>query len=143
MNRFLILLMIVLLAISCSRGRMTTSERVADGPDDSYSASTSYSIHRDKDEARLERASLAITEGDYQLAIEEYRKVYRHASARRESTEKALLGLGNAWSNLLNNQRDFDTALKYLEELVERFPDSELRPKAEAKIVSIHAIMAD
>ncbi len=143
MKPILIFLVIPLLAASCSSGRVTTSERVADGSDPTYSTSTSYSLHGDKDEARLERAALASTSGDYQQAIAEYMKVYRHTSVKPESMEKALFGLGSAWSNLLNPRRDFQKALQYLEELVKRFPESDLRPRAEEKIVSIRGIVSD
>lgn len=63
--------------------------------------------------------------------------------AKPEYKERALLRLGGAHSDLLNPKKDYQKALKYLEELISTYPKSELRKDAEERIEVIKKLIGD
>jgi outer membrane protein assembly factor BamD (BamD/ComL family) len=121
------------------------------------SACTGRTVHRETDEtrsmettlitnpheAKLERGRQAAAKGDFDLAIQHYLAVYRDGDAKPEYKERALLRLGGAHSDLLNPKKDYQKALKYLEDLVSTYPTSKLRKDAEERIEVIKKLLGD
>ncbi len=135
------ILPVLLLLLSCS-SRYSQTETTKSEIDESYSTSTTLPVSVD-DEDKLSYASRAAGEGQWMESIHSYQGVYDNKKASAEDRSRALLGLGDVWSNPLNPFRDFGTSLFYLDKVATEFPDSAIRPKAEKKIASVRIMMEE
>lgn len=135
------ILPVLLLLLSCS-SRYSQTETTQSAIDESYSTSTTIPVPVD-DEDKLSFASRAASEGKWMESIHSYQGIYDNTTASSEDRSRALLGLGDAWSNPLNPFRDFGTSLFYLNKVTTEFPDAAVRPKADKKIASVRIMMEE
>jgi hypothetical protein len=117
-----------LMLAGCSIGRRTsTSSSSTEGS----SMGTSISLHSGSDEATLERAKQWARDGRWDDAVDLLTQLSRSAEAREEYRAAALFELGEIHSSLLSPRRNETAAAEYFRALIQRYPDSELVPRAE------------
>jgi TPR repeat protein len=109
-------------------GRTATREGLA-GPE-SYETSTSLTFNRN--EAILHEGQDAELQGRFSVAEEKFLSVY-HESDNPDRRARALIELGELYSNALNPKRDSATALNYLERAVKEFPGAEQKTRDAAE----------
>ncbi len=93
-----------------------------------------------KPEGQLRYAKHAASEGDYDLAIAVFSKLYKDESNGVAIRSEALFRLGKIYSSLLYTQRDFDKATYLFEQLIFEFRNSLFRPEAEEAIKNIQKL---
>ena len=89
---------------------------------------------------QLRYAKHAASEGDYDLAISVYTRLYKDKSIGAAIRAEALFRLGKIYSSILYTNRDFDKAVYLFEKLISEFPNSEFRLDAEQSIKNIHKL---
>jgi outer membrane protein assembly factor BamD (BamD/ComL family) len=119
------------LAAGCSVGRTTHHETTTG---DSGSYGTSVSLHKDPDEAMLERGKEAVLEGRFTDGADLYRELADKASAKQEYREAALFELAQLQANPLNPFRNPGKALELFRQFVATYPDSKLADRAKEQI---------
>ena len=92
-------------------------------------------------EDQLRYAKQFSGEGDYQTAIELFLNIYQNEMHDPIIRQKALINLGNIYSNVLYSGKDYEKALFYWETLLKEFPETEFRSEAEDSIENIKRLM--
>lgn len=90
---------------------------------------------------QLRYAKHAASEGDYDIAIAVYTRLYTNESIDSAIRAESLFLLGKIYSNLLYPYKDFDKAIYFFEKLIAEFADSRLRFDAEQSIDNIQKFM--
>ena len=98
---------------------------------ESYQTSTDLILSRD--EAALQAGQDAELQGRFTVAQEKFLSVYRNSDAKPDRRAKALIELGELYSNALNPNRDHATALDYFERVAEEFPQAEQKTRDAAE----------
>ena len=101
---------------------------------DEESASTSFELHGSEAEAQITKARQLRVDGNFDEAAKLLQGVYRSPGNESKYREEALLELSHVHSYLLNPNRDYDQALRYLETLLAEFPETGFRKEAEKQI---------
>ena len=117
------------LFLSGCAGQTTTRQRPSD--DESYETSTS--LYLSSDEAELQEGQDAELQGRFSVAEEKFLSVYRDSDAKPDRRAKALIELGELYSNALNPNRDAATALNYFERVGDEFPQAEQKTRDAAE----------
>lgn len=128
---FILLAGTAVLVSGCSVGRTTHHETMT-GDEASYG--TSVSLHKDPDQAMLERGKEAVLEGRFTDAADIYRELSDKASAKQEIREAALFELAELHANTLNPFRNPAKALEVYRQFVDRYPDSKRADRAREQI---------
>jgi hypothetical protein len=110
-------------------GRTTTRE----GPEGTESYQTSTDLFLNRDEAVLQEGQDAELQGRFSVAEEKFLSVYRNSDAKPDRRAKALIELGELYSNALNPNRDEATALTYFERVADEFPGAEQKTRDAAE----------
>jgi tetratricopeptide (TPR) repeat protein len=95
------------------------------------------------DEAALEAADKLVRNGDYQRAVDAYRRVYENGNRDEDVRAEALFRMGSAQGNPLNPQRDYAAAVDTLERFLGEFPDHRLQYEAREKITGYRLLQAE
>jgi TPR repeat protein len=115
--------------ILCGCGGRTTTREGLSGPE-SYTTSTDLTFNRN--EAVLQEGQDAELQGRFSVAEEKFLSVY-HGSDNPDRRARALIELGELYSNALNPKRDTATALNYYERVLDEFPDAEQKTRDAAE----------
>lgn len=106
-------------------------------PDGSAERSTSVSVYSDSPEDLLRRAQHLASKQQFQKAITLYSDVYRDSSLAAAYREKALFQRASLRTNYFNPNKNFQQALIDFNILLNEFPETEYRLRAEKKIDEI------
>jgi tetratricopeptide (TPR) repeat protein len=115
----------------CSAGR-TVHHESTDTEGSSYGGS--LTLHRNPDEAKLDRGKQYVMESRFDEAASLFREVADKASAKAEYRETALFELAELHANVLNPHRNPREALKLFRRFVDAYPDSKLADRARDQI---------
>lgn len=114
----------------CGCGGQTTTR---EGPSGSESYQTSTDLFLNRDEATLREGQDAELQGRFSVAEEKFLTVYHNSDAKPDRRAKALIELGELYSNALNPKRDPATALNYFERVSDEFPEAEQKTRDTAE----------
>jgi TPR repeat protein len=106
---------------------------IREGPAGAESYETSTSLFLNRDEAVLHEGQEAELQGRFSDAEEKFLSVYHNSDAKADRRAKALIELGELYSNALNPKRDPATALTYFERVGDEFPEAEQKTRDAAE----------
>lgn len=132
--RVLICSFLFLFILSCSSNFLIDSKDTKEGK------SAVVHIYSQDPDDQIEYAKNLSKQGKYEKAIKIYLDIYNNKDVESEYQEEALFNIGLVYSNVFNYKKDFKKSIFYLEKLLEEFPKTKFREKAETKIENIKRI---
>lgn len=108
-------------------------------PNGDISMGTEYTFSAKGWEGRLKKAHFALQNSQFEKAAFEFEDVYKQAGEAKYK-EEALYYLGVTHSAMTNPGKDFKKAIFYYDLLIQNFPQSSYRQKAEEQKNSLALI---
>ena len=115
------------LLVSCVGRTSSVETETTEGS----TSSRSITLHGDSAEALVDQGKQHVLEGNYADPEAAFQAAYAKTGADPDHRAEALFELGEVYSNVLNPRRDHQKSLSYFAKLVEEFPESEFRERAE------------
>ena len=137
-------LAVVLCAASiagCVRVRTSSTQEEYDEYGDRKPSYTASSTLTGKGQAELEAARALEREGRYSAAIQTLDRLYADTSLSDDVRQDVLLQLGEIHGASLNPFKDYERGLFYLRELVDTYPATKHRERAEERIREYNAAL--
>jgi|GEM_PF-3284792 len=134
---------LLLILTGCSIHLVPDGPVYREYPDGSSERSTSVSVYTDKPDDTLKRAQHLASKGKYDDAINLYQSVYTDSTNENTYREDALFHKGSLHANFFNENKNYQQALDDLQRLLQEFPETEFRVRAEKKIDEIQQILAN
>ena len=137
-------LAVVLCAASiagCVRVRTNSTQEEYDEYGDRKPSYTASSTLTGKGQAELEAARALEREGRYSAAIQTLDRLYADTGLSDDVRQDVLLQLGEIHGASLNPFKDYERGLLYLRELVDTYPATKHRERAEVRIREYNAAL--
>lgn len=138
-RKAIILLLIILVIVSCTRSRISMTEKEQrDRLDKVENDETRFTLNvHTGNNGELNYARNATSKGDYNTAVKVYLRLEKDKEVTKEKREEVLYNLGILYDNFMYSKKNSQKSYDYLSKLLEEFPETKYKSRAEEKIENL------
>jgi outer membrane protein assembly factor BamD (BamD/ComL family) len=132
----LVFLGVMVSGLAAYSGCATTYSSKSD--EESTSTTTTF---LGKNDGLLKEAREQRMAGNFSEAIRLFEQLAKHPSAKADMKAQALLGLGDTYSSLMNQQRDYAKAKDYYQKVITNYPDTPWQKDAQKGLETVESLL--